>query len=193
VPAKRRPKSSAHRALRGKRHGPGLRLMEIRAILSSGTGVSVYDLAERFGMSIRNAARYIDALRESGEQVSEKWSGKRKVFRLEARPKGVPDSVSFGTSAPTGVAGTEGERVRVWFSSRVAPVVQGHGWHPPARIRKVRDGIELSLEVRDATWLRGYVLSFGDEAELLEPASLRTELADAISRAARRYQKRLHS
>src|SRR5437762_2203526 len=67
-----------------KRHGPGLRLIHVRELLASGASVSVYDLAAHFRMSIRNAARYLDALRESGEQLQEEWKGKRKVFRFGA-------------------------------------------------------------------------------------------------------------
>ena len=191
--ATRRTKSTIRHPSRGERHGPGLRLIEIRTLLSSGLPLSVYDLAGRFGMSIRNAARYIDALRESGEQVAEEWSGKRKVFRLESRRETVPASPSHGPVAPIDVAGAGSESVRVWFSSRVAPQVQAHGWQPPARIRKVRGGLELSLEVNDATKICAYVLSFGDEAELLEPVSLRRELGEALKRAARRYGKRLRT
>jgi predicted DNA-binding transcriptional regulator YafY len=139
-------------------------------------------------MSIRNAARYIDALRASGEQVREEWQGKRKVFRLEApsSPPNLPPAVA----SPTRGTSARPTHVRIWFSSRAVPIVRGHRWASAQQLREVADGIELSMAVDDTASLQAYVMGFGDDAEVLEPASLRNEFGRVLARAARRYQKR---
>src|SRR5262245_34007368 len=68
----------------GPRYAPASRLSQTRALLNSSEGASVYDVAERFGVSVRTAVRYLDALRAAGEPLYDEWSGKRKVWRLMA-------------------------------------------------------------------------------------------------------------
>jgi predicted DNA-binding transcriptional regulator YafY len=63
-------------------YAPAARLYEVRSALESSGGLSVYDVAERFGVSIRTAIRYLDALRAAGEPLYDETVGKRKVWRL---------------------------------------------------------------------------------------------------------------
>jgi predicted DNA-binding transcriptional regulator YafY len=66
-------------AQRGPRYAPAARLQEVRALVDSATGASIYDIAERFEVNPRTALRYIQALQRAGEPVYEEMSGKRKV------------------------------------------------------------------------------------------------------------------
>jgi len=52
------------------RYAPAARLHQVRTLLASSGGASVYDLAERFGVSVRTANRYLRALQEAGEHGS---------------------------------------------------------------------------------------------------------------------------
>ena len=61
----RRPQAA--RATRAAPYAPAVRLAGVRAILDSATGASVYDIAERFEVSVRTALRYLEALRSAGE------------------------------------------------------------------------------------------------------------------------------
>jgi predicted DNA-binding transcriptional regulator YafY len=45
------------------------------------------------------------------------------------------------------------------------------------------------MDVRGTTELTSWVLGFGDQAEVLEPESLREAVAAELSRAAARYQR----
>ncbi len=82
------PKSARKRRTvpprRVERYAPSRRLADVRALLNSGEGASVYDVAERFDVSVRTALRYIRALQISGEPLYEEAAGRRKVWRLMA-------------------------------------------------------------------------------------------------------------
>lgn len=78
-------------------------------------------------------------------------------------------------------------RVRIRFDDKVARFVQRRQWHPTQTIEKIPGGIVLSLEVRGTVELSSWVLGFGDMAEVLEPDSLREEIAAVLRSAAARY------
>ena len=63
-------------------YAPAARLLEVRAALDSADGLTAHDIAERFGVSLRTAIRYLDALRKAGEPLYDQMVGKRKVWRL---------------------------------------------------------------------------------------------------------------
>jgi len=64
------------------RYAPASRLHQLRTLLDGYEGVSIYDVAERFGVNPRTALRYIQALQRAGEPLYEEMVGKRKVWRL---------------------------------------------------------------------------------------------------------------
>lgn len=59
-------------------------------------------------------------------------------------------------------------------------------WHPTQRFRELDGGrLEMTVRVADTLEVRRWILGFGSEAELLEPAALREALradAEALSR-----------
>ena len=81
-------------------------------------------------------------------------------------------------------------RVRILFSDKVARFIRRRTWHPTQRIRRVRGGIELTMVLDGTTELVSWVLSWGREAELLEPQSLREELAREASKMKSRYARK---
>lgn len=80
------------------------------------------------------------------------------------------------------------ERVRIRFAPRAARVVAEGRWHTSQRVEREADGSAV-LEVRVAGWeeLRRWVLSFGGDAEVLEPGTLRESLAGEAERLGRLY------
>lgn len=73
--------------------------------------------------------------------------------------------------------------VRVAFSGAVAPYIRERLWHPSQEIREVPGArLELTLRVADTLEVRRWLLGFGADAEVIEPASLR----EAIQREAER-------
>ena len=79
-------------------------------------------------------------------------------------------------------------RVRVFFDAKVARFVRRRRWHPSQVVKRVAGGIELTMEVSGTVEVVSWVLGFGDKAEVLEPQSLRDQVAAEFCRAAERYQ-----
>lgn len=80
------------------------------------------------------------------------------------------------------------EEVRVRFSARVAPVVRERIWHESQTVTDLPDG-RIEVAFRAAGWpeIRAWVLSYGEHAELIEPAARRTEIARELAATLRRY------
>lgn len=77
--------------------------------------------------------------------------------------------------------------VRVAFAPALARYVRDRLWHPSQRMRDLPDGrLEMTLRVADTPELRRWLLGYGVQAEVLEPASIREALrAEAEALAAR--------
>jgi predicted DNA-binding transcriptional regulator YafY len=328
------------RETRAERYAPARRLAEVRGLLNSGEGASVYDIAERFAVSVRTAIRYIRALQVAGEPLYEEVEGRRKVWRLmasarqqtvtlttaqmvalflsrrvfdflagtgfkedlddlfgkleaqlrrkdfasarnldrkvfdvnearhiyegriedvndivtallrEERLRVTHDSVSgakktfvlepytlmvykkglylVGRSQGHGgelrtfaldafrevewlrgdkfeypadyrpeqitegafglIRGPEATRVRILFDAKVARYVERVLWHPTQRFKRTTKGLEMTMAVRGTTEVVGWVLGFGGDAVVLEPAQLRDAVGDQHRRAAARYR-----
>lgn len=87
-----------------------------------------------------------------------------------------------------GVVHEPATTVRIRFEKGWAPYVEERTWHPSQTLLRHADGsIELSMEVGGASELRSWVLSFGAGAEVIEPASLRSDVARELSAACARY------
>src|SRR6185369_12068205 len=77
------------------------------------------------------------------------------------------------TEGAFGLIRGEPTRVRVLFDSKVARYVQRRHWHPTQRFRRVADGgVEMAMDVRGTVELANWVLGFGENALVLEPAEL---------------------
>ncbi len=76
--------------------------------------------------------------------------------------------------------------MRVIFSRSVARYIRDRLWHPSQKFRELADGrLELSLRVADTLEVRRWVLGYGPDAEVTEPASIRRSLreqAEALGR-----------
>ena len=66
------------------RYAPARRLHELTTLLNSTGGLTVYDIADRLGTSVRTAIRYLRALERAGEPITEEKDGRRKVWLLRA-------------------------------------------------------------------------------------------------------------
>jgi len=77
--------------------------------------------------------------------------------------------------------------VRVVFARGLARYIKERLWHPTQQFRDVDGGrLEMTLKVADTFEVRRWILGFGPEAEVLQPASLREALradAEAMVRA----------
>jgi predicted DNA-binding transcriptional regulator YafY len=95
-----------------------------------------------------------------------------------------PAQLSEGTF---GLISGPRERVRIFFDDSVSRYVRRRRWHPTQKIRKVDGGIELTMHVFGSAEVASWILSFGDKATLLEPATLRERIANELRRACSHY------
>ncbi len=78
--------------------------------------------------------------------------------------------------------------VRIRFERQVARYVKRRIWHPSQELVEREDGgLELHMDVLGFLEIRSWVLSFGDKAEVLEPAGLREVVREELARALARY------
>jgi len=75
------------------------------------------------------------------------------------------------------------------FQPSVAARVGEATWHPSQQVAERADGsLEWRARVAGTIEIRLWILSWGDEVEVLEPASLRSDVAATLARAADRYR-----
>jgi len=118
------------------RHAPAIRLNEVRAMLNSGEGASVYDISDRLGVTVKTARRYITALERAGEPLYEEWDGKRKVWRL--MPTARKDNIRLSTS----------QMLSLFLSRRVFDFLEGTGFKED--LDDVFRQLEVTLKRQDA-------------------------------------------
>jgi predicted DNA-binding transcriptional regulator YafY len=76
--------------------------------------------------------------------------------------------------------------VRVVFSLKVARYIRERLWHPSQRFRNLPDGrLEMALQVADTVEVRRWILGYGTDAEVMEPALLREALRQEAENLAR--------
>ena len=88
--------------------------------------------------------------------------------------------------------GYKGEKteVVVKFDPRIAPLIKEVDWHPTQRIENLSDGsILYTVTVSGTKEISFWILSYGQEAEVLSPESLRDELAAVAEKMYQRYRR----
>ncbi|MDI1477173.1 WYL domain-containing protein [Polyangium sp. y55x31] len=64
------------------------------------------------------------------------------------------------------------EDIEVWLAERWKTYAKTHRWHPSQRTIETRDGVVVKLRVRACPEVEAWVLSFGEDAQVLAPVSL---------------------
>jgi predicted DNA-binding transcriptional regulator YafY len=121
-------------------YSPAVRFAGVRAMLDSASGASVYDIAERFSVSVRTAQRYLEALRAAGEPIFEEASAhesteRRKIWRL--MPSARRETLTLTTS----------QMLSLFLSRRVFDFLAGTGFKED--LDDVFARLEATLRKRD--------------------------------------------
>ena len=83
--------------------------------------------------------------------------------------------------------GGQARRVRVRFAGVAARLVGERVWHASQKVTPDKRGLMLEMRVGLSPDLRQWILGWGAEAEVIEPADLRRDVAGAAAEAARVY------
>jgi predicted DNA-binding transcriptional regulator YafY len=82
------------------------------------------------------------------------------------------------------------EKVRVRFSRSAAGEIRERTWGPGQRIEDAPGGeVVLTVEVAGLVEVARWVMGFGGEAEVIDPAGLRTLVAERLGAGAGRYDR----
>lgn len=119
----------------GPRYAPAARLQEVRALVDSAGGASLYDIAERLEVSVRTALRYVQALQRAGEPLYEESAARRKVWRL--MPAARRQAITLTTS----------QMVALFLSRRVFDFLAGTGFKED--LDDVFEKLEAMLKRKD--------------------------------------------
>ncbi len=110
---------------------------------------------------------------------------------LTARTFEPPDAAATTTSLRAAwdiIADQELVEVRLRFAPRVASRVREATWHPTQTVAVETDGaLAWTATVSGTIEIRLWILSWGDDVEILAPSSLRDDVAATLRRAATRY------
>jgi proteasome accessory factor B len=82
------------------------------------------------------------------------------------------------------------ERIEVSLGPMWDHYVKTHRWHPSQESRRENCRVHVSMKVRICPEVIGWILSFGAEAQVVSPPSLRQMIAERVAELARVYAPR---
>lgn len=118
----------------------------------------------------------------------------QRLVRLEALEKKCAPPASYDPelleSSAFGVfIGRPPIRYRVRFTPVVAPYIRERTWHPTQGLKELgKRGIELTFECSPSVEVEAWIASWRADAEILEPESLRGQMAALGERMQRMYR-----
>jgi len=81
--------------------------------------------------------------------------------------------------------------LRIRFSREVARYVQEKSWHPSQKLSPQKDGsLSAEFDLGDTEEIKRWILSFGRNAEVLEPEGLRREIQEEVQTLMTTYEGR---
>jgi predicted DNA-binding transcriptional regulator YafY len=176
----------------GARNEQVVRILNILKELRREGGADLYELAERFGASVRTIRRDLDALDEAGVALVQRQrpDSQRRRWMLDPE-RGKAFSDPFGPPLG-GIAAADGpsQTYRLRFEAQVAARVLSREWHPTQVAHTQPDGsVLLHFTSSSAAAVTAWVASWQRQVTVLEPATLRAELREFAAWVARSYPR----
>jgi predicted DNA-binding transcriptional regulator YafY len=113
-----------------------------------------------------------------------------RVQRLEMLPEMFPARPEFSLAAHLEQQMSRQETLpaRVWFARRSQERAKGESYATLVEERQRDGGTEFSLYTYCHEWLARWILSFGSDAEAIDPPRLRELVREEAARVAARYE-----
>ncbi|HDZ23089.1 MAG TPA: transcriptional regulator [Desulfobacteraceae bacterium] len=108
----------------------------------------------------------------------------------------VPEDFSLEAFTEPGFGVFQGKpvKVRIWFSSGIAEYIQEKIWHESQEIHPQGDGsVIFEAEVAETVELKSWIMSWGANALVLEPESLRDEIRAETNTLLGKYEEDMKS
>jgi predicted DNA-binding transcriptional regulator YafY len=150
---------------------------------------------EPLSLAVYQQQLYLIARERNGALRSFRFSrisnaeGEEGSFKYPSKAEFDPAQVfarSFGIFVKEG---EPVEHVELKLDLRWATHVQSHRWHRSQRSVILEGEVRIHLDVCVCPELEAWILSFGEEAELLQPQRLRNKLAKRAEALSQRYHK----
>lgn len=86
------------------------------------------------------------------------------------------------------LAGERLQHVKLRINARTAPYIRERSWHASQKLTNLANGgLLLEMDLSDIRDIKPWVLRWGPDIEVLEPTTLRNEIADLVRQAAAVY------
>jgi predicted DNA-binding transcriptional regulator YafY len=117
-----------------------------------------------------------------------------RIKEIEATGESYEIPVEFDANALLAsswgiMTGTQAETVKLKFKPEIAMLPQEVIWHPSQVVQSLIDGsVMMTMQVGTDHELRSWILSWGNQVEVIEPESLRMEVAETTRTMFALYQ-----
>ena len=114
-----------------------------------------------------------------------------RTFQKEGKALPFPQAdIDKALSDPFGIVNDGKEFTAVvWLSERQGQYETEKAWPDSVKIENTEGGYLFTVTTCGSYWIKRWILSLGTEAELLEPVSLREELAEDLGKILGRYKE----
>lgn len=149
-----------------------------------------YDI-HPYRLTRHQGSLYLAGLKAQEEQLRTWRVDRIEVAEVDQVPFTLPRDLDLDSHFARSFGiydGDEDFAVQVWISKDRARYVGEKTWHPSQRVTPHRDGsLTVRFRLSSAVEIKSWILSFGADAEVLEPGWLRHELADELTNMAQKY------
>ena len=173
----------------------------LRSLCSRGCWLTVRELAEESGVSEKTLHPYSIKRHEGSLYVHghEPDDGQLRTWKLDRIEQADADPMPFTIPADLDLEarfagslgiydGQDDVRVKIRFAAEVARYVAEKQWHHSQQLTPQKDGsLIVELRLSNTVEVKSWVLSFGTNAGILEPESLRDEIREELERALSQY------
>ncbi|ADQ14414.1 helix-turn-helix transcriptional regulator [Halanaerobium hydrogeniformans] len=145
-----------------------------------------------YNLFFNNGAPYLSAYCHLREETRFFRIDRIKEIELLAEEYQIPEDYSLDNelAATWGVEqGKEDLALKIKFSGRAARFVPEYHWSDKQNIERINDNeIIFSIKTSSKEEIKSWILSFGSDAEVLQPASLKKEIEAEIKKMLKIYQ-----
>lgn len=150
-------------------------------------------LIDPYGLAFRRHSWYVVAHSHNHQRVIQLKLVRFKSAELTGETFSRPADFSlqdyYNSSWEVWAGGKETE-VLVKLSARVAPMMRENQYHPSQTLEDTEDGgVILTVKVAGTEEIGTWILSYGDEAEVLSPPELRERVKETALRMCKRYSR----
>jgi predicted DNA-binding transcriptional regulator YafY len=151
-------------------------------------------IVDPYALTFRRRAWYLVALCHTRNEIRMFRTNRIKTLDYTGQTFSYPADFSLeeymGSSWQTMRGKGKAVEVTVKFDARIAPLIKEVDWHSSQQVEDLPDGsILYTATVAETKEISLWILSYGHQAEVIAPESLRQEMAAVAEKMYQRYKK----